>query len=184
MSRRPDVFLSQRHAMRFPAVDRSILITGASSGIGLAAATIMAGRGWQVFATVRPRRGSAEARRHCRRHAASDGLCRPRLDRRGRRRGARGDRWQAGRALQQWRLRPAGRSRRYFDRGAAACPRGQRPWLARPHAPPRAGHASGRIGAHRHVLFNSRLPVDALPRRLQRLQACHRGACRTVGGWS
>ena len=31
--------------MRFPAVDRSILITGASSGIGLAAATIMAGRG-------------------------------------------------------------------------------------------------------------------------------------------
>lgn len=39
--------------MRFPAVDRSILITGASSGIGLAAATIMAGRGWQVFATVR-----------------------------------------------------------------------------------------------------------------------------------
>lgn len=39
--------------MRFPAVDRTILITGASSGIGLAAATIMAGRGWQVFATVR-----------------------------------------------------------------------------------------------------------------------------------
>ena len=39
--------------MRFPAVDRSILITGASSGIGLAAATIMAGRGWRVFATVR-----------------------------------------------------------------------------------------------------------------------------------
>ena len=39
--------------MHIPAVDRSILITGASSGIGLAAATIMAGRGWRVFATVR-----------------------------------------------------------------------------------------------------------------------------------
>lgn len=39
--------------MRFPAVDRTILITGASSGIGLAAATLFACRGWQVFATVR-----------------------------------------------------------------------------------------------------------------------------------
>lgn len=33
--------------------DRSILITGASSGIGLCAATSMAARGWRVFATVR-----------------------------------------------------------------------------------------------------------------------------------
>jgi NAD(P)-dependent dehydrogenase (short-subunit alcohol dehydrogenase family) len=32
---------------------RVILITGASSGIGLAAAVGLAGRGWQVFATVR-----------------------------------------------------------------------------------------------------------------------------------
>ncbi|SON53818.1 Ribitol 2-dehydrogenase [Hartmannibacter diazotrophicus] len=35
------------------AKGRVILITGASSGIGLAAATILAGRGWTVFATAR-----------------------------------------------------------------------------------------------------------------------------------
>lgn len=33
--------------------ERSILITGASSGIGLAAAQILNGRGWRVFATAR-----------------------------------------------------------------------------------------------------------------------------------
>lgn len=34
-------------------IDRSILITGASSGIGLASATLLKSRGWRVLATVR-----------------------------------------------------------------------------------------------------------------------------------
>ena len=36
-------------------VQRSILITGCSSGIGLAAATVLKDRGWRVFATARAR---------------------------------------------------------------------------------------------------------------------------------
>ena len=34
-------------------LDRSILITGASSGIGLASATLLKRRGWRVLATAR-----------------------------------------------------------------------------------------------------------------------------------
>lgn len=39
--------------MACPAVDRSVLVTGCSSGIGLATATMLQGRGWRVFATAR-----------------------------------------------------------------------------------------------------------------------------------
>ncbi|MCE9615473.1 MAG: SDR family NAD(P)-dependent oxidoreductase [Lentisphaerae bacterium] len=39
--------------MSFPSVNRSVLVTGCSSGIGLATAALMKARGWQVFATAR-----------------------------------------------------------------------------------------------------------------------------------
>jgi len=39
--------------MKQPAVLRSVLITGCSSGIGLASAREMKARGWRVFATAR-----------------------------------------------------------------------------------------------------------------------------------
>lgn len=38
---------------REPAASRSVLITGCSSGIGLASARLMKARGWRVFATAR-----------------------------------------------------------------------------------------------------------------------------------
>lgn len=39
--------------MTFPPVPRSVLLTGCSSGIGLASARMLKARGWRVFATAR-----------------------------------------------------------------------------------------------------------------------------------
>lgn len=39
--------------MAFPPIHRSALVTGCSSGIGLATATLLQARGWRVFATAR-----------------------------------------------------------------------------------------------------------------------------------
>ncbi len=39
--------------MRMPDVERSVMVTGCSSGIGLATARVLQARGWRVFATAR-----------------------------------------------------------------------------------------------------------------------------------
>lgn len=49
--------------MAFPSVDRTVLITGCSSGIGLATARLLQGRGWRVFATARKDEDLGELRR-------------------------------------------------------------------------------------------------------------------------
>ena len=94
----------------------------------------------------------------------------PALDRGRRRRRSRDDRRHARRALQQRRLRPAGRAGGCPDRRAARPVRGELLRLARSDPPRHPGHAQAGARTDRHVLVGARPDHHGLSRPLCRVE--------------
>ena len=150
---------------------RTIIVTGASSGIGAYCARALKRDGWRVFATARKPAGHRTRSTPTASRRSISTIASRNRSRRWWRRCWSGPAARSTRSTTMARIRRPAPSRTCRSRPARAV-RGQSVRLARSHPPHRAGDAPAGSWPHRQLLVDPRADAGPLARRLCRIQAC------------